>query len=448
MDALLGALWRLLSLTALAVVAVAVLLGRSAPDGPEARGTRVRHRARPRYRAIRTEFFREAPHVPRLLDRRTGALVPCSIPGAEDLEILGFSPWRDAAGQHHMLARCGGNVPDQPLHAVRPLELVRYTFPAGEILSRLTIENLATGRICWAPDRSDRIVFAGGDGQLYRRDLSVSRGAKPGEARSEPVGWGANAELGKEVLTIRDPCWPDEPSLGGCLLVALTPRGREGEPGFPPGAQLWWLRLDPEARTIVAARRAILADGDDAPASGARERLPAVGRASDGTLLLAYLARPAGRWSWELWTAPIVPDAAGGLPRVVSSARRRLAEGCAPITPAFSLDGRSVFAALRDARSRIRMGRFPIGVPTEASRAGARSCRAPTRYGKHDSAPSRGSETPSRKAAQSSAPPPESSAGGAGGWLAAVAGRSRPAAAMSWRRSKTSSLSPYGVSPM
>jgi hypothetical protein len=372
MDALLGALWRLLSLTALAVVAVALLLGRSAPDGRDAPGTKVRHRARPRYRAIRTEFFREAPHVPRLLDRSTGALVPCSLPGAEDLEILGFSPWRDAAGQHHMLARSGGNVPDQPRHAVRPFELVRYTFPAGEILSRLTIERPTTGRICWAPDRSDRILFAGGDGQLYRRDLSLFRSTKPVDARSEPVGWG-DAELGNEVLAIRDPCWPDAPSLGGCLLVALTPRGREGEPEFPPGPQLWWLRLDADARTIVAARRAVLPDGDDAQASGVRERLPAVGRACDGTLLLAYLARPAGRWSWELWTAPIVSAAAGGLPRVVSSARRRLAEGCAPIAPAFSLDGRSVFAALRDARSRIRVGRFPIGVPAEASRACGRS---------------------------------------------------------------------------
>jgi hypothetical protein len=418
MDALLGALWRLLSLTALAVVAVALLLGRSAPDAREAPPTKVRHRARPRYRAIRTEFFREAPHVPSLLDRRTGKLPPCSIPGAEDLEILGFSPWRDAAGQHHMLARSGGNVPDQPLHAVRPLELVRYTFPAGEILSRLTIERMMAGRVCWAPDRSDRIVFAGGDGQLYRRNLSLSRGAKPGVARSEPVCW-SDAELEKEALAIRDPCWPDEPSLGGCLLVALTPRGPEGEPGFPPGSQLWWLRLDQDARTIVAARRAVLPDGDDAQASGVRERLPAVGRACDGTLLVAYLARPAGRWSWELWTAPIVSDAAGGLPRVVSSARRRLAEGCAPVAPAFSLDGRSVFAALRDARSRIRVGRFPIGVPAETSRAGARSAGL-----------------------QSSEPAPESSAGGAGGWLAAMAGRSRPAAAMSWRRSKTSSLSP------
>src|SRR5262249_54942828 len=86
--------------------------------------------------------------------------------------------------------------------------------------------------------------------------------------------------------------------------------------------------------------------------------LPSVRRAADGTLLLAYLTRPPERTHWEVWVAPIGLDRPDGTPRVLESARRRLGEGAAAIAPAFSPDGRWVFAAMYDEENQTLVRRF------------------------------------------------------------------------------------------
>jgi hypothetical protein len=116
------------------------------------------------------------------------------------------------------------------------------------------------------------------------------------------------------------------------------------------GPQLWWLRLDPDAATIAATGRVIVPDltAGDAIAANEEERLPCVGTARDGTLMLAYLARGCDAVNWDLRVAPI---AAAGPDRpacVLRSSGRKLAEGCIPLALHFSADGRWVYASLRD----------------------------------------------------------------------------------------------------
>src|SRR4051812_15849723 len=101
----LSAVSRLIIRAAAVLVLLALLLGRYAPTGRDARSDEARTTANPRYRPIRSEYFSDRPHVPRILDAETGALTPCSLPGAVDLTLLGCSPWRDGAGQYHMVAR-------------------------------------------------------------------------------------------------------------------------------------------------------------------------------------------------------------------------------------------------------------------------------------------------------------------------------------------------------
>jgi hypothetical protein len=307
---------------------------------------------------VPTYQFSGPPYVPRIFDTQTGALMPWSDRGAEDLEFLGCSPWRDRTGQHYMAARSRAGVADQPLHHPGPVELVRCTFPAGQVVDRVEIDPLPRGSICWAPDRSDRIVFTAGDGQLYRYDFSRGdvRGGQPGASRPVLLHW-ASEYRRSGTPCIQDPCWPVQSMLDGQMLVSLVVWDSESRRKRCPQWRLWWVQLDGAVRNIIAVRRAIV---PDSAAPDAEERLPSVGRTADGTLLLAYLARPCARVRWELWVAPIGLEASGGTPEVLASEQRRLADGCEAIVPTFSPDGRWVFAALHDVRSGVRMHRFEV----------------------------------------------------------------------------------------
>jgi hypothetical protein len=325
-------------------------------------------------------YFSTPPYVPRIVDTQTGATSGCSVPGAANLDFLGCSPWRDGNGQHHMAALYLGGGADRPLYPAGPIELRRYTFPGGRVLGRTIIDPLPRWAICWAPDRSDRIVFAAGDGRLYRHDFAEGH-AGLGEcevAEPPPVRWhGKRRRDGGPWL--QDPCWPDDPALGRRMLVALRPPQEDREKPLPR-LRLWWVRLDSEVRNIIETSRAMIPD-DVAP--DVEERRPSVGKAHDGTLVVAYLARDPAHPRWDLWVAPIAVEPSGGGPRVLAPRRRRLANECAPALVAFSPDGHWIFAAVHDARSGVRTHRFRVPTFSGAEPGGSggnTSCGSPGRH--------------------------------------------------------------------
>jgi hypothetical protein len=353
---------------------VAALVGRYAPSRRDDSCVNRRTSAHPRYFAVATAFRSGSPYVPLVLDTATGALSDCHIDDAEGLDLLGCSPWRDGRGQYHVVARHDGGAANRPWRFADSTELVRYTFPAGEVVERTTIEPFAKAPVCWAPDRSDRIIFASGNGQLYCYDFAAGTSARHECGAWQPRPLRCEDEQLRDLKPwIGDPCWPSEACLGGHIVVSLVSRGLDDVSADRLIPRLWWIRPDRAVEKIVAGSRAIIPDRPSVEGD-LEERLPAVGRRHDGTLLLAYLSRPFGCSGWDLCVAPIAVSASNDAPRTLASARRRVARGCAAIKPTFSPDGRWVFAAEYDGHARIIVKRYPIDM---AATAPARRLRPP-----------------------------------------------------------------------
>jgi hypothetical protein len=123
------------------------------------------------------------------------------------------------------------------------------------------------------------------------------------------------------------------------------------------------LQLSPDGESVTSAGRLI---APDAAAPLDEERLPALCTSIDGKSLLTFLGRRPGCTAWDLWLAPITSDASSGLPRVLASAGRKLAEGCVVMAPAFSPDGRWIYAWRRDVRDGVRVERFAVDAPADA----------------------------------------------------------------------------------
>jgi hypothetical protein len=141
---------------------------------------------------------------------------------------------------------------------------------------------------------------------------------------------------------VRDPCWPSAPALGGRLIVALSRIEDAARREWT--SHLWWLQLSPDADAIVATERAIVPEAPGPSQGQPQEFMPNIGMMADGTPLLAYLAESRYDGPLDLWVRPMAPAAPGRGPHVLGSAGRKLAEGCAGIVPAFSADGRWVYA--------------------------------------------------------------------------------------------------------
>jgi hypothetical protein len=205
------------------------------------------------------------------------------------------------------------------------------------------------------------VLFLAGDGRLYFYDFPDGRGGRgPDPAPPRPLRWAIDPP-GVGTIGVRGFCWPVAPALGGRLLVSMHWEPARLEPRL--STHLWWLELSADGGSIVGVERALVADGGDASRAQISEWKPGVGLGRDGAPLLAFLARDGGDGQWELWVMPITPAAAGRGPRVQVAAGRRLAEGCAAaVTPAFSADGRWLYASRTIDGIMVRVERYPLEI--------------------------------------------------------------------------------------
>jgi hypothetical protein len=341
-----------------ALFAVAVLVGRAVPDQTDAHGLTSTYPATPRYAAINELWYTDHPETPRLLDLETGSIVRCTQREAEGLDQSSCSPWRDARGQYHLLGRWKDPEGKRYDRYPETIGLARFTFPEGRLLDRVSLDRLPVGSPCWFPDGSQRALLLSGDNELYIHDFS-----RPGnEGRGEGAGRlrrlrFQGGETGLDRYGRKDLCWPGDPALAGRILLVLDTPVNSAPVGG--ASRLWWLELNREATEVVPRGTVVPIEGPG-PAPRRYERLPSVGISADGSRWLAYLARRQFGARWELWLLPLELGSSDQPPRPDRSAARCLVDGCAPMAPSFSTDGRWLYAWLLEG-NRIRLRRFPVG---------------------------------------------------------------------------------------
>jgi hypothetical protein len=346
---------------------MAVLIGRYVCVPEPAAGFRldVKVGTSPRYQAYGGFWFAADRHRPRLLDLETGAVVSFPLSGEERLDLLSCSPWRDGVGRYQLVGRWQGRTGPDFQSLPQSFGLARCIFPTGEVLDRLALDPIPLGTPCWYPDGSDRVLYSSGT-HLYQVAFRGREGARgrggSGSVVARPLSW-RDGPVGRRVNSIHDPHWPTDTSLtlGGPLIASLSVRERNGSPA-DLGRRLWWLDLGRDGTEIVAAGRLLSSDPD---ASGglarrAEERLPVVGAARDGVTMLAYLALERGRTTWDLWAVPIPRWEVGTMPKTLTSVGHKLAENCESVAPAFSADGRWVYAMRRHDGAGPSLECFPV----------------------------------------------------------------------------------------
>jgi hypothetical protein len=364
MRCLLGVLLRLAVGVMVGLGVTAVLIGRYAPGSGSDPLIGLRAPSWPRYHELGGYRFPGCRHPSYLLDKETGAVVTVSVSDAESLDLLICSPWRDGHGQFHLVGRWRG-IADRGCAALpQAFGLAWCTFPEGKIVDRVALEPIPVGNPCWYPDASGRVLYADGGGRLYQL---ASRGEGDGSGglipsvRPRPIRWQIDPP-GRGVELIQDLHWPNASLFGGRVLASLAYRER-GNASLGQGLHLWWLELGVDGTEVVAADRLISAGGTDVdvPAGSGEERLAVVGPMHEGTAMLAYLSHGRSRVAWDLMVAPIAPSwRVGGVPKLSPSAVRKLAEGCDPVAPAFSADGRWIYVMRHSAGPGARLERFLV----------------------------------------------------------------------------------------
>jgi hypothetical protein len=349
---------RLIALAVLALMALSIALGRQRPTP-----VGIRRPSPPRYHVLSSYEMYHTNLPIQLLDTQTGRVQPLARPPGDAIDCTACSPWTDERGQAQLVARWSRIAKREIGNSAEAFGLARFTVPEGKIIERIPLETLPASRPCWFPGEAARILFAGGDGQLYRYDFDEGPG-RPIDRMKDPrpvqhVPWRTTTPVPPRLF-ISTPSWPTDPRLGGRILVSIMDYSRTAERKNLQGVQLWWLELDPTGTAIAAAGRM---ETPAAAASGTideDERLPVLATAPGGTLVMAYLASAGDHWGWQLRLAEVMIDPARGSPIVTPGTVRTLALGCIATTPFFSPDGRWVHAVVTAESDPDRIARFDV----------------------------------------------------------------------------------------
>jgi hypothetical protein len=364
-------------LTSMAVITVlAVAVGRASrvPEGE-------RSVERVRFEPISAHLYPEADPTqgPRMLNLDTGAIERVRLDLKDRLGYGSCSPWRDGRGRTHVV----GLWRSEEFGDEHPMGLLRVSLPDGEVLNRLSAISMPNSPPCWFPGTSSRILYSGWDGVLYTlsfedADAQPTAGRDPVDLmKPRAVTW-RNRPLPGPLPLLTDPHWPTDPRLKGKILASVTliePFKAEED---RERSQLWWFQLNDEGTEIVASGRLIRPIPRTTPDPVIEERLPRLATAPDGSLVLAYLIRKAGKLEVTLRMARLTVDEATGVPDVDEAETVDVADGCTTASPAFSTDGTRVYSMPRLTHAPARARAHEVAtilarVPQPKDRAIARS---------------------------------------------------------------------------
>lgn len=356
----LTALVRLASFVGLGLFVVALGLSRAVP-----RPSTFRTENPPRYFAINGSLFQDPAASSFVLDTETGVLARFEAPEGMTFENASCSPWVGDENEVEFVGRVSISTGRHTGKVHQSSGLGRFKMSSGPSLVAMSVKPAIVGRPCWLPGSPTRVLFPGGDGQLYVHDLAGIGGdaPDPAEAREAParrVAWRCRTPDDAPVL-LGDVSCPVTPEFGGRILVSLY-RGREKyskEVRYAP-SEIWWLKLDAEGREVLAAGRLTTPSSEGPLANREEERMPSMVLAPGGRLVLAYLARRRGEASSRMKLVPVDVGPDGADPVVRGSEACLVADDCAVTLPAFSADGRWVYRVGRVRSSRELIRRFSV----------------------------------------------------------------------------------------
>lgn len=306
-----------------------------------------------------------------LLHREDGRLRRLNVPDAERWDFLTMAPRMGADGSMEAVGRFATRAGDAGPSGEGAVGLVRVRLPEAEVLERVELDVMPTGRVAWDPARADHVVFPGSSGRLYSYRFLADPAAETvrGGSAVLPLDWRCEAPGGRVPFVV-DPVWPAVPELRGLLIVSLARLRRTNEPGKALPMAPWWVELGDDGEAIVAAGPLF----DDAELDGydpkTRMRHPNVA-ARDGRLQLIYLLHTPGAEQAVPYSADLEISTETGRPRVRPGSAAPvggaiLAAGA--LVP--SLDGRSAFVASQgtDRILRLPLDSRPTASPTPATR--------------------------------------------------------------------------------
>jgi hypothetical protein len=353
---------RMMAFAGLALCVVAVGLGHMAGDAPDLRSPRHVERV-----WVHPFLLGRPDPGPEFLDVGTGRFWRPGLPAGDRLEYGSLAPWRGPRGETQVVGRWASRSGSDARQVVNQFGLGRFSLPDGRALDRVPLSILPVGPPCWFPGTSARVLFAAGDGRIYRFAFEGPEGRDP---HPQPLSW-AEGVFPEGRIILGDPSWPAEPRLGGRALAVVSRVEDEGGASRFDGPRIWWLRLDPDGARIEAAGPLTGPATSDPESAQVLERHPMVGPAPGGGLVLAYLARRLDRGEWQVRVAPLEADARTGALRADIAAVRVLAEDCLPVPPTFSADGRWIGCVRQPAGSAPTPLRLPV--PRLAPSGGGRT---------------------------------------------------------------------------
>ncbi len=350
------ALIRLVVLLSVGMVLLGVVVARL---GPSPGGQRLA--APPLYDLLNRVSFTPNEREPWYLDTLTGKVQEFKLPEGDQLDYAVCSPWTDERGEYQVVGRWKSRAmgPSTAGERFEAFGLGRYEVPSGRMIDQVALDILPSSPPCWFPGTAARVLFAGGDGELYSYDFDSEAQGKA--TQPNRLTW--QCDPPGEIMLISDPVWPRDHRLKGRLVVSLQYRVSQLDTQMTP-TRLWWLMLSADGLSIVAAAPLIdPSKGDAVRSETSEERCPSLSDVPGEGLVLAYLWQARGLEHWELRLAPVRFDDRTQAPSVDSASVCTLQRHHVPSAATFSPDGRWLFGYIHDDLGHGSIVRFSTSVP-------------------------------------------------------------------------------------
>ena len=231
------------------------------------------------------------------IDGVDGRTTTVAAPEGETWHYLSPSPWRDEDGAVEAVGRFTRPRLRGRDAGASTYGLVRLRLPEAEVIERIDLDVLPTGRPAWNPIDDGHVLIAAGDGRLYsyrfaprdevcglittpERQATVGTDIVAVEWACRPPG------LGEPYLT--DPVWSAIPELQNLVVVSLTTPTAAPDGAIRYGSTSpWWLELSADGERIVAAGPLLDPTDDPDAAADVHRRYPIVEK-REGRIRLAY----------------------------------------------------------------------------------------------------------------------------------------------------------------